>query len=319
MRTLLFIIYLVLPFFGNAQKSKNPIPKIEIDSVEKITIIDAYNDNYERVWGRKYVIEFHNTEFRRYQLEEYYKNYEFDFDELELDSMKILKSNGISKSKARKMTREINERNKRRVLLKQKVDSIAWGTSKRPENWTGKRDRGKIDMATVREFFSILNPKSLSPYPYLKGNGIDSIWLKKNEARLYEKWKEMFPEANNQTKREISLALKDFKLFKKTFFSILLSRNFTTYPYMEVVIEKKNQDSVLLTSRGQGFFQLPFEVNSRKLYNPEIAISISKLVPDEKFYSVSKRLNPKWEKIEKAILWKIGDAYRSKKRKERKK
>ena len=304
---------------GDAQKPKNPIPKIEIDSVEKITILDAYNDNYERVWGRKYVIEFHDAELRRYQLEEYYKNYEFDFDELDYDSMEIVKSKGISKSKARKMTKGINDRNKKRMLLKQKADSIIWGSSKRPENWVGKKDRRPIDKAILQEFFSKLSTKSLSPYPYLKGKGIDSIWLKKNEARLYEKWKEMFPEANDQTKREISLALKDFKLFRNTFFSILLSRNFTTYPYMEVVIEKKNQDSVLLTSRGQGFFQVPFEVNSRKLYNPEIAISISKLVPDEKFYSVSKRLNPKWEKIEKAILWKIGDAYRNKMRKKKKK
>ncbi|SNY94884.1 hypothetical protein [Flagellimonas pacifica] len=306
---------LVLPLLGNSQTPKQPIPKIEIDSIKKIIILDAYNDNYERVWGRRYVIEFHTNMFRLYQLEEYYKNYEFDVDEIEFDSLKILKSKEISKSKAKKMTAQINERNKKRSMIKEKMDSIAWGTSKRPENWNGKRDLGQIDKKAIQVFLSTLNSKSLSPYGYLNTKGIDSIWLKKNVDRLYEKWNRMFPNAKNSSKNNVFFALKDFKLFKKTFFSTLLSRNFTTYPYMEIIIVKKSPDSIKVTSRGQNFFQVPFEINSIKTYNPELAISISKLIPNEKFYSVNKRLNPTWEKIEEQILWNIGDAYRNKKRK----
>lgn len=289
---------------------------LRYDSIQKIILLDSYNDNYERVWGREYQIEIDSMDIQIFQTEEYYHSYQFDFNSIDYDSLKLLKSRGISKSRAKKLTKQVNNQIDRKIAFKEKLDSIVWGTSSKPENWKGKRKIGSINKELLENLVNTINSKKISPYNYLRDTGIDSAWLQSNSKRLFENWLKLHPNAKEQSKSNISEALKDYNLFKKAFFHYITPGNFTHYPFFEISFITKSNDTIRLESRGQGQYQVPWTLNDKKNYNPKLSILISNLIPDQQFYSVKSRLDPDWSQTEEGILnafERVQNMYESKK------
>lgn len=301
-------LFFLFPFLLFGQEGKGKIEFLEVDysSLSKIILIDHYNDNYERTWGRIYEIEILSGSISLSQTEEYYKSFQFNPDSINYNRMELLQEKEVDSSMTVRMLAEINKANERKIKFQHRRDPLVWGTSKILDNWKGKKHIKYIEKPEIDTLLTQINATHTSPLGYLKLNGIDSTWLSNNSERLYDTW---FV-ANSKSKVYIQTFVKDvladFEKFKGMYFSYLLQRNMSTYPYFEIQLVSKSSDTIRIYSEGQNLFQIPWNINGNyKSYNPNLAIEIAKLLPDEEYFSGKSRLNPSWNDVEEGIVRQI--------------
>ncbi len=297
-----FLIFLPCLLFGQEKKGIKFLD-VEASSIDKIILIDHYNDNYERIWGRKYEIILNSDTIKLYQTEEYYKSYQFIPDSLNFNKMHILQEKGIDSIKMNGMLAEINRENENRIKYRRRIDSMYWGTSTMLKNWKGKNYRKVITKPEIDYLFSEINIKNNGPFRYLQNEGVDSLWLSENSNRLYNLWFQENKKSKAFRQTYVKYNLENFKQFKECYMLCLLQRNMNNYPCFEVQIISNNNDTTFLKSQGQEFFQIPWNMNEQyKSYNANLAIALGKLLPNEDHFSSEKRLNPKYSDLEKEII-----------------
>ncbi|MPQ48993.1 hypothetical protein GCQ56_18505 [Marinifilum sp. N1E240] len=295
----------ILPLFLYSQENKSTINflKIEYSDLSKIILTDHYNDNFERTWGRVYEIEFSKDSILLFQTREYYYPYQFVTSSLDSLKMFLLSEHEIDSTEIEKIISEVNKRNTKRSIMQCYIDSTYWGSTNMLENWSEKRFIKNISKVEIEKLLNQINARHNSPFKYLKVNGIDSIWLKKNSERLID----MLSNGSKKQKPYWTAFYKDlftdYDNFKWKYAFSLLRRNMDSYPYFEMQMVTRSSDTICINSEGQDLYQIPWTMNGEyKTYNPLLPISISNLIPEEECCSSKNRLNPSWSEIETNII-----------------
>lgn len=219
--------------------------------------------------------------------------------------MGLLHKQGVDSLEALKMLEEINKENERKTKFQNRIDSLFWGTSKMPDNWTGRRFRNNITKGDVEYLFEQVNARHNAPFRYLKKEGIDSLWLITNSERLYALWYKENRKSKKYTQAFVKDNLNDIKKFRSMFISYLMQTNMSSYPHFEMQLIS-NVDTTFIYSKGQNLFQIPWDMNEKyKTYNPVLAIAIANLLPNEDYFSSKSRLNPTWSEVEEGIIRQI--------------
>ena len=298
-------LFFCFPMFLLGQRNDSIPNFLEIDFSElsKIVLIDHYNDNYERIWGRIYEIEFKEDSISLYQTKEYYEPYQFKLSSFDLEKILLLEETQLDSTEIKSLLSEANQRNTKRSSFQRYIDSTYWGSVNMLDNWSERRFIKNISKNEIEKLLIQVNAKHNSPFKYLEINKIDSIWLQKNSERLIDKlsggndnrkpyWKEFYKDL-----------FTDYDNFKWKYVFSLLRGNMDTYPYFEMQLHTNSKDTIFINSEGQDLYQIPWNMNGdHKIHNPLLPISISNLLPVEECCSGKNRLNPSWSEVEENLI-----------------
>lgn len=145
----------------------------------------------------------------------------------------------------------------------------------------------------------INNPQDLGKL--LDHYGIDSIWHETNKERLSKNWIDKNEDFDNIEKEYASYVLSDYKEFKQMVYHHVLQRNSSGYSNVVVAFENK-LDTLIISSKGQESFFLPWETDSTyRNFDPQLPSLISQFLPDDIIIN-KNTLNPSLSEFEQRVL-----------------
>ncbi|MEO9849468.1 MAG: hypothetical protein ABJH72_13535 [Reichenbachiella sp.] len=288
MKRLLYSFILLLPLVSYSQEVSTVV---NIDSLDKVIIIDHQNFNYEWYCGRRYEIVRNNHGFEMRQVEQYSSPYSFgqtdktiENDSLDFDNMKTLEALGISVDEPDTL-----------IELANKVISTKQSYWAQKITMANSMDTVKItsfDPDVFIELISAVNDKKSRSITSIPNNlGIDSIWISNHGERLFNLYKLEDVEPTPDQKK---YCLSCFRDPKKRMIAIASAvhghPNTYDYPFVELqFIEKR--DTLFLSTDIPNPYSIPWLLNdSTKYFNPKISVLAAELLPDLE-YSNKKRLS----------------------------